>query len=228
MEMLVPPVTDCTPVEVVRQVAQEIFGAVPPELTIGPEAVTAVTVPEPTPQAPTIVINRPPVVAWTQFPEERAVSATLAPVIVPLKVGEFDIEMFGVVPPDEAKFPEAVTAVTPPDAQGPAVVVRSPLTPACTQSPEVSPVPVRDSPWIAPAVTSPPAVSVPENVGALTRVIFGVVPPEESTLPEPVTAVTVPEPVPQAAAVVVNSPPAPACTQSPGVRVALERPFSKT
>jgi hypothetical protein len=221
-------VTEVTPVEVVRQVAQEILGAVPPELTIGPEAVTAVTVPDEVPQAPTIVINRPPVVAWTQLPEERAVSATLAPVIVPLNVGPFEIVMLGVVPPDEARFPVAVTAVTPAEAQGPAVVVRSPLVPACTQSPEVRSVPVRESPCIAPAVTRLPPVTVPENVGALTRVIFGVVPPEERTLPEPVTAVTVPEPVPQAAAVVVNSPPAPACTQSPGVRVALERPFSKT
>jgi hypothetical protein len=135
-----------TPDEVVKHVAHEMAGAVPPELTIGDVPVTAVTVPEEVPQAPTMVINRPPVVAWTQLPEERAVSATLAPVIVPLKVGEFDIVMLGVVPPDEARFPVAVTAVTPAEAQGPEVVVRSPLAPACTQSPLVSPVPVKDKP----------------------------------------------------------------------------------
>jgi hypothetical protein len=185
-------------------------GAVPPELTIGDVPVTAVTVPEEVPQAPTMVINRPPVVAWTQLPEARLVAARFAAVTVPEKVGEFPIVILGVVPPEEARFPVAVTAVTPPEAHAPPVEVMSPPTPACRQSPEVRPVPVTVPPVTAPVVAKLPPVTVPEKVGALTRVIFGAVPPEERTFPEPVTAVTVPLPDPQAAAVVVNRPPAPA------------------
>jgi hypothetical protein len=134
------------PVTPVTHVAQEIAGAVPPELTIGDVPVTAVTVPLPTPQAPTMVINRPPVVAWTQLPEVRDVSVTLRAERLPEKVGAFVIEMFGVVPPLLARFPEAVTEVTPAEAHAAAVDVITPPAPACRQSPVVSPVPVTVAP----------------------------------------------------------------------------------
>jgi len=42
-----------------------------------------------------------------------------------------------------------------------------------------------------------PPVTVPVKVGLFVIVTLGVVPPEEAMFPEPVTDVTVPEPVPQ-------------------------------
>lgn len=48
------------------------------------------------------------------------------------------------------------------------------------------------------------ADNAPVKVGAFVIVTLGVVPPEEAMLPEPVTAVTVPEPEPQALPVVTN------------------------
>jgi hypothetical protein len=58
-------------------------------------------------------------------------------------------------------------------------------------------------------------VIAPAKLGASVTDTIGVVPPVEEILPVPVTDVTVPLPVPQAPATVVNRPAVDACTQLP-------------
>jgi len=91
----------------VKHVEQDTAGVAPPEDTIGEVPVTAVTVPEPVPQAEPVTDNSPPVEACTHCPEVRALSVTLA------NVGAFVILITGVVPPVEAILPVPLTEVTP-------------------------------------------------------------------------------------------------------------------
>ena len=104
------------------------------------------------------------------------------------KLGLLVSEMFGVVPPDDAKFPPAVTLVTP-VAPPAALIVRLGAAPVMEMFvPAVSPV--SGNVTSAEFAMVPATIPSPRIAGDATSVMFGVVPPDEAILLEPVTLVT--------------------------------------
>jgi len=185
-------------------------------------------VPFPEPQAKAVLPMSPPTPACRQFPEVSPVPVRDRAERAPVKVGALVTVILGVVPPEEAKLPEAVTDVTVPlpVPHATPMVERIPAVPACTHLPDVRAESVTfkkvgaeviDTAGVVPPVEE--MFPVPETpVTHVAQAIFGAVPPEEVTGPVAVTEVTVPFPVPHAPTIVVSRPPVPAWTQLPGVR----------
>jgi hypothetical protein len=183
-------------VSVIRDVPKVVVPPVPPVPGVVPDPPP----PPPPPIVKSLIHFTPAGVVYVPVPElNRCTVGAVA-------VTGFVTVIFGVEPPDEAAPPDAVTEVTQEvdEAKNPEA-----LFPTHVEAVRALSITLR-------AETDPPvairlfADKLPAKVGLPVIVMLGVVPPELNILPDPVTAVTVPDPLPQAAAVVVSMPPTPA------------------